>query len=152
MNIEIKKLETNKNAPIDLLLLADPSEKLVKEYLKRGICYVAKLDASIVGILLIIKQSKEKIEIMNIAVKEEYQRRGIGRALLDYTIKDLKGEAKILEIGTGNPSVYQLLLYQRCGFRITDIDFDFFRRNYDEPIFENGIECRDMLRLTMDLK
>lgn len=27
------------------------------------------------------------------------------------------------------------------------IDRDFFTRHYEEPIFENGLECRDMVRL-----
>ena len=31
------------------------------------------------------------------------------------------------------------------------IDFDFFTRHYSEAIFENGIKCRDMIRLSRDL-
>ena len=35
--------------------------------------------------------------------------------------------------------------------QIDGIDRDFFRRNYPEPIFENGIECRHMVRLRIEL-
>lgn len=56
-----------------------------------------------------------------------------------------------IEIGTGNSSIHQLALYQKCGFRITGIDQDFFIRNYEEEIYENGIQCRDMIRLTLYL-
>ena len=35
------------------------------------------------------------------------------------------------------------------GFRVTSIDYDFFVKNYPEPIFENGIQLFDMLRLTL---
>jgi ribosomal protein S18 acetylase RimI-like enzyme len=56
-----------------------------------------------------------------------------------------------LEVGTGNSSIGQLALYQKCGFRITGIDYNYFIRHYDEPIFENGIPCRDMIRLAIDL-
>lgn len=52
-----------------------------------------------------------------------------------------------VEIGTGNSSIDQLAFYQKCGFRIAAIDPDFFIRHYPEPIFENGIQCRDMIRL-----
>lgn len=53
-----------------------------------------------------------------------------------------------LEIGTGNSSLAQLGLYQKCGFSISGIDFGFFLRNYSEPIWENGIQCKDMVRLS----
>ena len=59
---------------------------------------------------------------------------------------------KTIEVGTGNSSIGQLALYQKCGFRITSIDRDFFIRNYEDDIFENGIWCRDMIRLSQDLK
>jgi hypothetical protein len=38
MNITISKLESMSDAPMDLLLLADPSTELVKSYLKKGTC------------------------------------------------------------------------------------------------------------------
>ena len=67
-----------------------------------------------------------------------------------YNLPKKKGYKKI-EIGTGNSSLGQLALYQKCGFRITGIDIDFFIRCYQEEIFENGIQCRDMIRLTQYL-
>ncbi|MNP68178.1 putative N-acetyltransferase YvbK [compost metagenome] len=59
---------------------------------------------------------------------------------------------KTVEIGTGNSSLHQLKLYQRCGFRIVGVDRDFFIRHYDEEIIEDGIRCVDMIRLSMDLE
>lgn len=58
---------------------------------------------------------------------------------------------KTLEIGTGNSSIGQLALYQKCGFRITGIDRDFFIRHYSEEIYENGMQVMDMIRLSQDL-
>jgi len=58
---------------------------------------------------------------------------------------------KTIEIGTGNSSLGQLALYQKCGFRIVGVDRDFFVRHYQDEIFENGIQCRDMVRLSQDL-
>ena len=60
-------------------------------------------------------------------------------------------ECRILEVGTGNAGIGQLALYQRCGFSIESIEKDYFVRHYPEPIYENGIECRDMVRLRMEL-
>lgn len=62
-----------------------------------------------------------------------------------------KDNFKILEVGTGNSSINQLALYQKCRFRIVGVDKDFFKRHYKEKIIENEIECIDMIRLRMDL-
>ena len=152
MVLNISKLNSNTDAPMDLLLLADPSEKLVKSYLNKGICYTAEMKGNTVGVALIMETKPNTMEVMNLAVKEEFQNKGIGKQLLLYVIEEIKkGDIKSIEIGTGNPGVVQMLLYQKCGFRIVDIDFDFFRRNYPERIYENGIECRDMIRMRIDL-
>jgi len=44
-----------------------------------------------------------------------------------------------------------LAFYQRFGFRVDSILKDYFIINYDEPIFENGIQLKDMLRLILKL-
>lgn len=153
MNIEIAKINKIEKAPMDLLLSADPSEDLVRKYLKHGECYTANIQNNVVGVILVIFKDNKTAEIINIAVDENFQRKGIAKKLIEFVKNSVKGKGlSLLEIGTGNSSIFQLLLYQKCGFRITEIDFDFFRNNYDEPIYENGIECRDMLRLTMDLR
>ncbi|MMZ68591.1 putative N-acetyltransferase YvbK [compost metagenome] len=85
-------------------------------------------------------------------MREDYQGKGIGRQLVEQAIAKAKEHnATTIEIGTGNSSIQQLALYQKCGFRITGVDRDFFVRHYDEEIYENGIHCRDMIRLSMDL-
>ena len=152
MEINIELLESLKNAPMDLLLLADPSEEIIQEYIQNGKCFIGKYANETVGVIVLLKTRPKTIEIMNIAVKEEFQNKGIGKQLIKYAIEKTKKEGiNTIEIGTGNPGVQQMLLYQKCGFRIVGIDFDFFRRNYKEKIYENGIECRDMIRLRLDL-
>lgn len=143
----------NEQPPWDLLLLADPSRELVSDYLKNSFCYCAKMDDSIIGIIVLQPRDSETAEIMNLAVHPHMQGKGIGQALIKQGIEAARNKGyKTLEIGTGNSSIGQLALYQKAGFRITEIDHDFFIRNYDQPIFENGIQCRDMIRLSMKMK
>ncbi|MDC7124336.1 MAG: GNAT family N-acetyltransferase [Spirochaetales bacterium] len=152
MDITIKKLYSKADAPMDLLLLADPSEELVNSYLDKGICYTAEIDGETVGVVLVMETKAQTMEVMNLAVKEELHNKGIGKQLLLYVIEEIKkSDIKTIEIGTGNPGVVQMLLYQKCGFRIVGIDFDFFRRTHPERIYENGIECRDMIRMRIEL-
>ncbi|MFD1176648.1 GNAT family N-acetyltransferase [Paenibacillus puldeungensis] len=150
--MKIRQLENAEEAPLELLLMADPSEKIVREYLKRGSCYIATVSHEIVGVFVLLKTRPETVEIVNIAVREDYQRKGIGTKLVIFATERAKEErAKTIEIGTGNSSIGQLLLYQKCGYRLTGIDRDFFVRHYSEEIFENGIQCRDMVRLSLEI-
>ena len=143
--------QTKDTIPKDLLLLADPSEEMIAEYIHSGTVFIARLKSKIVGALVVLKTRPKTMEIMNISVYEEYQNKGIGKQLLNKAI-DYAKESKIktLEIGTGNPGLVQMILYQKIGFRIIGVEFDYFRKFYKEKIFENGIECRDMIRMKME--
>ncbi|QPC47863.1 GNAT family N-acetyltransferase [Mangrovibacillus cuniculi] len=151
--MKIRSLDEMEAPPLDLLLLADPSEELVKEYLQKGQCYVAEDGAEIIGVYVLLPTSNENVELINVAVVEKYHGKGIGKQLvLDAVERARMKGFKTIEVGTGNSSIGQLALYQKCGFRIIGVDQDFFVRNYDEEIFENGIQCRDMIRLSQGLK
>ncbi|WP_419893354.1 GNAT family N-acetyltransferase [Oceanobacillus kimchii] len=148
----IRRLKEIENAPMKLLLLADPSESIVIEYLQRGSCYVLEKNNQVIGEYVLIPTRPETIEIVNVAVDESFHGQGFGKKLILHAIEESKKLGyKTIEIGTGNSGVNQLALYQKCGFRMIGIDRDFFMRHYDEPIFENGIQVIDMVRLSMDI-
>jgi ribosomal protein S18 acetylase RimI-like enzyme len=150
--MEIRKLIADEQPPMELLLLADPSQKLVEEYIKRGQCFIAEVDDNIIGVYVLLRTRPETVELVNIAVDESHQGKGIGKQLVNHAIHNAKLLGfKTIEIGTGNSGMGQLALYQKCGFRITGVDRDFFIRHYSEEIFENGIQVVDMIRLSQDL-
>jgi ribosomal protein S18 acetylase RimI-like enzyme len=153
MQITYKQLDLAiHEIPYELLLLADPSKELVDAYLQQGICLLACNEEQVIGVVVLLATDPQTMEIMNIAVLEEYQGKGIGKQLMKKALEEAaKIGAAFVEIGTGNSSTHQLKLYQQCGFRIIGIDHDFFLRNYEEAIYENGIQCRDMIRLRMSL-
>ncbi len=148
----IRKLHINEDPPMDLLLLADPSRILVEEYIKRGECYVAESDGQIIGVYVLLPTRPETVELVNIAVINTRHGKGLGKQLIIDAINVAKSKGyRTIEVGTGNSSIGQIALYQKCGFRITGVDIDFFIRHYSEAIFENGIQCRDMVRFSQDL-
>lgn len=137
------------DAPMDLLLLADPSEERVLSYLPSSRCFVASSNGVVVGVCAVQPRKAGAHEIMSIAVRAEHQKLGIGTKLLKWVIDFFqKAGASRLEVGTGTFG-YQLVFYQRQGFRVTGVERDFFLKNYDEPIFEQGIQLMDMLRLAI---
>ena len=148
MSLVIKEVPAME-APTQLLLLADPSEEKVRSYLPKSQCFVASDDGIIVGACVVQPISAGGYELMNIAIQPVHQKSGYGTELLKWVI-DLfhKSGASQIEVGTGTFG-YQLTFYQRHGFRVTAIDRDFFVKNYPDPIFEDGIQLYDMLRLTL---
>ncbi|WP_232424167.1 GNAT family N-acetyltransferase [Imhoffiella purpurea] len=143
---------TGSEVPMGLLLQADPSKEKVEGYLSRSRCFVAILKGQVVGACIVQPVSADVQELMNISVAPEYQRSGIGRKLLQHVIVSTRrAKVKRLEVGTGTFG-YQLAFYQREGFRVDAIEKDFFLSNYDGPIYEDGIQLKDMLRLALDLE
>ncbi len=138
--------------PRDLLLQADPSTARVNACLHNARCFVGEIDADIVGVYLLQATAPEVWELMNISVHAAFQMQGVGSAMLRHAIATAGAAGAIrLEVGTGSFG-YQLGFYQRHGFRVTAIAQDFFLTHYDEPIHEDGIQLKDMLRLTLELR
>jgi len=154
-NIEwmIRQLKKGEKLPMDLLLLADPSEQSVEKYIHKSEVYVAVENEDLIGVFVLLEIAPGKAELMNVAVAESHQGKGLGKALVLQAIEVAKMRGmQSVELGTGNSSIQQLALYQKCGFRMKEIHHDYFIVNYDEPIFENEIQCRDMVRLGIKLK
>ncbi|MFC0523021.1 GNAT family N-acetyltransferase [Pontibacillus salicampi] len=132
---------------------ADPSEKAIMHYLQKGVGYVAKEGEDVVGVYVLLPTRPYTIELVNIAVASFYRGKGIGKKLVSHAISISREEGyHTMEVGTGNSSAEPLMLYQKCGFRIKGVDIDYFPKHYEEKIVENGIECRDMIRLSRELK
>ena len=132
-------------AQMDLLLEADPDASKVQAYLKKSTLYVSDEGD---GLVVAMPLNKDNLwEIKNIVLSEAARGKGKGKKLLQASLQLLAAQgAQAVEIGTGNSSLSQLALYQKMGFRIIAIWPNFFA-DYPEPIIENGIICRDMVRL-----
>ena len=149
--ITITKGSTS-NAPMDLLLLADPSEEMINRYLSDSDLFVAKEGGKTIGVLALKKEGNEA-EIMNVAVNEHHQGIGIGSTLIRQAIEFAKSSGiEKLIIGTADTSTDQQRLYEKLGFKTSERINDFFPTHYPEPIIENGVEARDMIRFAMTLK
>ena len=146
--MRFRKLAVDEAFPFELLLLADPSLEEVEAYLKTGDCYVLEENQEIVGTYVLLPLDDQRIELKNLAVAEAQQGQGLGKSLIEDALKVAKQAGyQQIEVGTGNSSA----LYQKMAFKITSVDKDYFVRNYGFPIYENGVQCRDMIRLSQQL-
>jgi N-acetylglutamate synthase-like GNAT family acetyltransferase len=148
--MEFIEVDSNQ-VSLDLLLEADPSEESISSYLSDSWCYAALDNGRILAACVVKAQNSNLAEIVNVSVYPEYQGKLIGSELLVFALSQLskKGISRA-ELGTGTFG-YQLTYYQRLGFRVDSVVKDYFLLNYPDPIFENGIQHQDMLRLYKQL-
>jgi ribosomal protein S18 acetylase RimI-like enzyme len=139
-------------APLELLLLADPSRKMIEKYLSESSIFLASSNGKIQGIIALYSIEESILEIKNLAVVPSFQKRGLGKHLIKFAenFAKVNGYTK-LRICTGNTSTHQLALYQKLGFQKKDKISNFFLEHYLEPIFENGMQCKDLIVLEKEL-
>lgn len=88
--METRLLKKNEQAPLGLLLTADPSATLIKGYLDRGHCYIAEIDNQTAGVYVLVENNSDTAELINIAANEKHQGKGIGKALVKDAIQKAK--------------------------------------------------------------
>jgi RimJ/RimL family protein N-acetyltransferase len=89
------------------------------------------------------------------AVVDSRQGRGIGRTLVQAAAAHARSEAvETLVVSTATADVGNLRFYQRCGFRLLSVERDAFTpaTGYPEQIVIDGIELRDRVWMSMELK
>ena len=143
--MEIKEVKHNKKQYLPLLLLADEQEDMIDRYLDRGTMFVLD-DGGVKGECVVTDEGDSVLEIKNLAVEPACHRMGYGKALIDYVAARYRGRYSILQVGTGD-SPLTVPFYEKCGFVRSHRVEDFFVDHYDHPIFEGGIQLKDMIYL-----
>ena len=96
-----------------------PAYEALLQAPRHGCCYVAELDALVVGFVC-FRVAGDEAELLNLAVLPSYRRQGIGARLLEQMFREAatRGAARIfLEVReTNQPAIG---LYQRYGFEVS---------------------------------
>lgn len=144
--MEIVQIEYKKKDFLALLLLADEQKSMIDRYLERGEMFVMREGEKTLAVIVVTDEGEGVLEIKNLAVRPEVQKRGYGRAMIDFVAGRYAGRAQTLLVGTGD-SPLTVPFYEKCGFVRSHVVKDFFTENYDHPIIECGVLLRDMVYL-----
>ena len=147
--MNIREIHENKKQFLPLLLLADEQENMIDRYLERGTMYVLE-DGGVKAECVVTDEGGGILELKNLAVEPEAQRKGYGKALIDFLVRQYAGCYALLQVGTGD-SPLTVPFYQRCGFTEHHRVKNFFLDNYDHPIVECGVTLCDMVYLSRPL-
>ncbi len=144
--MEIVRIAENRKQYLDLLLLGDEQEDMIDRYLERGDMYALRDAGGVRAVCVVTDEGDGVLELKNIAVAPEAQRKGYGRALVEFLLREYRGRFSALQVGTGD-SPLTIPFYEACGFTRSRVVRNFFLDHYDHPIFEGGVQLVDMVYL-----
>lgn len=147
--MRIYEVSENKKKYIELLFLADEQEDMIERYLEKGTMYVLE-DEGIKGECVVTEEGGNILEIKNLAVVPDCHKKGYGRALIEFIAEKYREQYCILQVGTGD-SPLTIPFYEKCGFVRSHSVKNFFTDNYDHPIYEGGVQLKDMIYLRKQL-
>ncbi|WP_066683235.1 GNAT family N-acetyltransferase [Christensenella intestinihominis] len=147
--MKVEHVTENKKDYLELLLIADEQEEMIDRYLEKGDLYVL-FDDGVKGVCVTVTDG-DVGEIKNIATAEAARGKGYGRILIDYAADRCKEQGcSTLLVGTGD-SPLTVPFYEKCGFVRSHRIENFFTDHYDHPIYEAGIQLKDMVYLKKNL-
>lgn len=144
--MNIFEVKTDKKRYLPLLLLGDEQEDMIDRYLERGAMYALEEGGSVKAVCVVTGEGDGTLELKNLAVSPDCQRRGLGRRMVDFLAQTYRGRYRRLLVGTGD-SPLTLPFYEACGFRRSHVVPNFFTDHYDHPIYEGGRQLVDMIYL-----
>ena len=151
MGMELRRILHGKKRYLPLLLLGDEQEDMIDRYLDRGELWVLQEDGVPRAVCVVTDEGGGVFEIKNLAVDPAFQRRGLGKQLVNALCRRCARRGHTMLVGTGE-TPGTLRFYARCGFVPSHRIPDFFTRHYDHPIVEEGVTLRDMIYLKRALE
>lgn len=142
--MSIQFITNDKKHYLPLLLLADEQESMIDRYLERGDLFVMFDGQNPIAVAVVTAEGNGVYELKNLAVTPVYQRKGYGRQMIEFLCRHYSGACHTMLVGTGE-SRQTVSFYENCGFTYSHTVPDFFTRNYDHPIIEDGRVLKDMI-------
>lgn len=147
MEYLIEQVTADKKRWLELLLLADPCEAMIDCYIDSSEMYVLKANGMSVCTAVVTRISEQVCELKNLATDEMFQNQGFATEMLRYLFERYRERYLTMQVGTSDSGVS---FYERFGFVPSHAVKGFFNQ-YPEPIYENGVQCIDMLYLKKSL-
>ncbi len=149
-SIVIKKERENKEQYMKLLLEADPSEKLIRQYLVNGDLFVLTYKNEVACVAVVTKVDDDTCEVKNIVTEEKYRGKGYAKKMLKYLADNYKTRYRKMTVGTTENNIP---FYVKQGFdKYEKTIKNFFIDNYEEEIKDGELVCTDMIYYSKNLK
>ena len=149
-SVVIRKERENKEQYMSLLLKADPSEKLIRQYLVYGDLFVLTYKNEVACVAVITKVDDDTCELKNIATEEKYRGKGYAKKMIKYLCDNYKQKYNNMLVGTTENNIP---FYVKQGFdKYEKTIKNFFIDNYEKELWDGNLHCIDMYYYSKDLE
>ncbi|MCP1101505.1 uncharacterized membrane protein YjjP (DUF1212 family)/ribosomal protein S18 acetylase RimI-like enzyme [Aequitasia blattaphilus] len=149
--MRVEPILKDKEDFLDVLLIADQEEGMVRQYLEKGELFALYDDEVLRAACVVVLLNNRKCELKNIVTLEEDRNKGYGSYLVNYICEYYSGTCDLIYVGAGNTKE-ALNFYHKLGFENSHIKANFFINYYQQPLFENGERLRDIIYLKKRLE
>ena len=136
---------------IPLLLIANPSEMLVRQHLSRGDLHVLEDSGIVVSCAIVAPLNLTACEILNLATRSGYERKGYAKVLLHYLFAIYRDCYSSMVVETADFSNEALSLYESQGFHQIRITENRFMGKHQFPVYDKDRICKDIVILERNL-
>ncbi|MFP7735441.1 GNAT family N-acetyltransferase [Priestia aryabhattai] len=154
MSINLIEIEKIRRASyLNLLLIGDEDEKMVKSYINEGALFTIVYEKKEIGVVqCLMDEKKATVEVKNISLKEAYRGKGIGsKVIKKLQVLYERNQYSKMIVGTADSSLENIAFYKKAGFYESGVKKNFFLQ-YVPPIYENGLQAIDMIMFEKILK
>ena len=84
----------------------------------------------IVGFIIIIQDREDRVNLINLLIRKQYQNKGYGSHLLKYTLNRIKemNNIEVIVLNVNSKNEVAIFLYQKFGFRIVQKIENYYRQ------------------------
>ena len=154
MCIDLIEIDKDRRASyLNLLLIGDEDEKVVKSYINEGSLFTIVYEKKEIGVVQCLTDEEESVvEVKNIGLKEAYRGKGIGsKVIKKLEVLYERNQYSKMIVGTADSSLENIAFYKKAGFYQSGVKKNFFLQ-YAPPIYENGLQAIDMIMFEKKLK
>lgn len=143
--MEIRLLEKNERPPIELLMMAEPNQRVLQQKFRQNDCYVLLDESNFVGVYLLVPQEDHCL-IDLLIIHPKVDEKGLEKELLIHAKEATKEKGKnFVRVTTSNANIDHIELLQKCGYRFYQVDTDFYLRTRNQTAIINDIAVVDQL-------
>ena len=149
ITIEFVQITEDKRRYLLLLLDADPCEAMIDRYLNEGEMYALQENGEAVCVAVVVRLDGRRCELKNIAADPQRRHQGIASRMLRRLFEQYAGTCDQMLVGTSESAAP---FYRHNGFVYSHTVPEFFTKHYPDPIFEEGVQCVDMVYFVREIE
>ena len=144
VKVEIRQLQRNERPPMDLLMRAEPNQRMLQQKFRQGECYVIVDQNKFAGVYMLFT-NENGCEIDMLTIHPQFEKDGLEKDLLLHAKETAKEKGqKTVRVTTSNANIEHIEILQKCGYRLAEVEKDYYLRSKGKVAILDDIPVLDL--------